>query len=316
MVLRIILVLLLGGFAPVLLGDQQTLELSILHVNDSHGQTLGVSVNGENWGGYARLKTAVDQIRERNPGRVLLLHAGDEFSRGDRLTHKTRGQGNIALMNLVGFDLMTLGNGEFYIGAPLLHKRIGEARFTILASNVSYRTKDEPFALQTKIIEIAGVRIGFVGICFVRTEHPSALPLKVQDPIETARQLIPPLRQQCDLIVALNHLGLEGDRRLAEAVEGIDVIVGGHSHSTLPSGHRVTGANGQTTLIVQAGDQLRYLGHLTLALRQTSGKWTLLEANSQLIPLDSGVAENPQVKAAIARLWPANPTTRSVVPSP
>lgn len=296
----------------------ETAHLVLLHVNDIHGQTQGITVNGKPVGGYARLSTLVQKIRkEEGPDHVLLIHAGDEFSRGDDLTMQSNGAANIALMNQVGFSLMTPGNGEFYGGAANLQKRISEAQFPVLAANVSYRLGGKSFSRNTFATTLQGVRLGFMGLCFLHQEHPSAFVLSVADPVDTARKLAPELRKEADLVIAVDHLGLDADRQLAASVNGIDLIIGGHSHTVLPKGYQVPNPNGQQVLIVQAGDQLRYLGRVDLQLTRedATAPWKLQSAKAQLIPLDSQIPQDPAIKATIARLSeslrvPTTATTR------
>ncbi len=312
---RLFWVALTCTFACALACAQETAKITILHVNDSHGQTLGQrGDDGKMRGGYPRLATAVRQIRdELGSDRVILLHAGDEFSRGDAMTSATLGAANITIMNAIAFAAWTPGNGEFYGGASNLQQRIAEAKFPTLAANVSYRLDGQKFSDESTLLTVQNVRIGIFGLCFVRKEHPSALPLKVEEPAAAAGRVVPDLRRKCDIVVALDHLGLEQDRQLAAAVPGIDLIVGGHSHTTLPRGHRVQGPDGQSVLIAQAGEYLQWLGRVDLTLTRTDGSWKLTQSDASLIPLNSTVPEDPTVKALIARLWPATrPATAPV----
>ena len=179
--------------------------------------------------------------------RVFLVHAGDEFSRGDELTRATKGAANVAIMNLLKFDLWVPGNGEFYQPLDVLEARLSEAKFPILAANVKYREGGKPVG-KPYIIEKAGpVRIAFLGLGIVQpTEAPSAADvLMAADPIETAKGLVPELRKQADVVVAVTHIGSPADRRLAAAVPGIDVILGGHTHDTFPKGVPIKGPDGR-----------------------------------------------------------------------
>lgn len=297
------------------LAADDTRHIVLLHVNDSHGHTMSFTADGVSVGGYARLASVVQQVRDEvGADHVLLFHAGDEFSRGDALTSATGGAANIAIMNQIGFSLFVPGNGEFYPGVANLQKRIGEAKFPVLASNVSYRIGGKPLADVTHQFNVAGVRIGVMGLCFLHKEHPSSLPLSVEDPIVTAKQLVPELRKDNDLVISVDHLGLDQDRALAAAVPGIDVIIGGHSHTTLPRGHWVNQSD-HSTLIVQAGDLLRFVGRVDLRLRRTGDSWQLTDASATLIPLDQTVREDPAIKATIARLWPTTQPTTTPMPA-
>jgi len=111
-------------------------HLVILHVNDTHGHLSPRTIKGRSVGGVARMASMVKHIRQENPGRVLLLHAGDVFSRGDSITNYYGGAANFELMNRIGFDALVLGNGDYYFGIDNLRQRIPEAKFTILAGNI------------------------------------------------------------------------------------------------------------------------------------------------------------------------------------
>ena len=316
-VLCLLVALLCGAVLPLHAADAELAHIVILHVNDVHGQTLSSSVEGKATGGYARLSTVVSRVRQEvGADHVLLFHAGDEFSRGDAMTMASRGAANISLMNQIGFDLMTPGNGDFYGGVENLQTRIGEARFPLLTSNVAYRQSGKQVSLDSKVLVVADVRIGVLGLCFLHKLYPASLPLTVEDPQDAARRIVPQLREKADMVLALNHIGLQEDRRLAAAVAGIDVIIGGHTHTTLPRGNRVTGPDGRSVLIAQAGAYLSYVGRVDLFFQRERGKWTLDDAQAQLIPLDASVPEDPAIKAAIARMWPATAPTTAPVTAP
>ena len=293
---------------------QDVARITILHINDSHGQTLGNrGEDGKMHGGYPRLATLVQSIREKvGADHVLLLHAGDEFARGDQMTTQSAGAANVAIWNQLDVSAWTPGNGDFYPGASSLQKRIAEAKFPVLASNVSYRIGHQPVAENSVVLKVNDVRIGLFGLCFLRKEHPSSLPLKVEEPAPAAMRIVPELRKKSDIVLALNHLGLEQDRELARAVPGIDIIVGGHSHSLLPKGNRVAAPDGKEVLIVQAGEYLQYLGRVDLELTRTGETWTIAAAEATLILLDESVPEDPTMKALIAKRWP---TTQPARPS-
>lgn len=320
-------------------GAPAALTLTVLHVNDIHGKTEPYRLDGKSVGGYSRLATAVAQVRPsagsgrpealegracRDANLVLLLHAGDEFSRGDGLTRRTRGRANIALMNHLRFDAWTLGNGDFYgegdNGADNLARRIGEANFPALAANVS-REAGLPWPAKPYVLRQAGpLRVALFGLCTVYENDQAAGRLKVADALETASRLVPELRQKADVVIALSHLGYLEDVKLAQNVAGIDLIVGAHSHTIIEEGQRVKGPDGREVLICQAGEQLRYLGCAELTLSPAGKTWKIESRRARLIPLDASTPEDPAVKALIARLVadstpPASPApARTPVP--
>jgi len=279
-------------------------QLTILHVNDTHGQ---LEPKG-NSGGIARLATKVREIRAACADQpALLLHAGDILSRGDALTRRTKGAANFALMNHLQFDALTPGNGEYYDGVANLQARIAQAKFPTLTANVELKSTGRCLSKPYVIIDAGGVKVAILGLCFVRTGHPSAKPLRVENPIAVAKALVGKLRAKADVVVLLTHLGFLDDIRLAAQVPGIDLIVGGHSHNVLPNGHLVRGPDGADVLIVQAGDYYRYLGRADLKLRKTGRRYEIFSAKASLIPLDKHVKLDPTVTAMMARLASPRP---------
>jgi 5'-nucleotidase / UDP-sugar diphosphatase len=292
-------------------------RILLLHVNDSHGHLEGLSSGspGGGFGGYARLSTAVDEIRQQNKGnRIFLIHAGDEFSKGDPLTTQTKGQVNITLMNALGFDLWVPGNGDYYNGPALLEQRIKEGKFDILTANVVRKDNGKPIAKPYIIKQAGPVRIAFLGLGFIRTEHPSSKPLELIDPIKTAQALVPEIRKKADIVVAITHIGIYDDTRLAESVDGIDIIIGGHTHTTLPTGRLVKSPNHQNVLICQAGEYLKFLGVITLDVKKSNGTWRLnTPPTAKLVPLNTQIKLDPKITALIAR---ETQTTATVPNSP
>jgi 2',3'-cyclic-nucleotide 2'-phosphodiesterase (5'-nucleotidase family) len=288
--------------------DEGPINITILHVNDIHGHTEPRTVDGKSVGGYARLSTYVDEVRNgagdpsaKHP--MLLVHAGDEFSRGDELTRATLGEANVSIMNFIKFDFWTPGNGEYYDGMDNLTKRIAQADFPVLAANVFFRNSGKPIARQYVIRRVGPVNVAFIGLCFVRAEHPSAWELSIKDPIQTARELVPQLRKQAQVVVALTHLGVDQDQKLAAAVPGIDLIIGGHTHTAI---QRPADSPGKP-MICQAGEYLNFVGQVDLTLTWQDGKYVISRRQAKLVPLDQRVKLDPAVTALIAKLWEKAP---------
>jgi len=294
-----------------------TVDITILHINDPHGQLEPYAVQDRSVGGYARVATLVDDIRRTSTAaRVFLLHAGDEFSRGDALTQATRGAANVAVMNHLRFDAWTPGNGDVYEGLETLQARIQEARFPVLAANLRVKATGRPLA-RSFIVEKAGpVRVAVFGLCWLHPLHESFEAFLVDDQVETARRLVPELRRQADLVVLLSHLGGRYDKQVAESVEGLDVIIGGHSHTVLPKGVRVKGPGGAEVLICQTGEQLQYLGSVRVRMEKAGAGYRVRETTAQLIAIDGKVKMDPAVTALIARLAEAAGAAPSRPPAP
>jgi 2',3'-cyclic-nucleotide 2'-phosphodiesterase (5'-nucleotidase family) len=317
--------------APAASDANASLTLTILHVNDVHGQTQPHKMGDKVVGGYARLATLVERARSEGDANLMLLfHAGDEFSRGDDLTRRTLGAANIRLMNVLRFDAWTPGNGDYYDGLDNLRKRSREANFAVLAANVSL-SQEANGPIRPYVIRQAGpLKVAILGLCTVYSDRPEVAGIKVEaGGLETAAKFVPELRKNADVVVVLSHLGYLADITLARKVAGIDVIVGGHTHTILDKGQKVPGPAGQDVLICQAGEQLEYLGRVEVSMAaspkggegsgaasQPARSWRVESARAKLLPLDAGVPEDPAIKALIARMaGPGRePASRRAVP--
>lgn len=278
--------------------------LTILHTNDLHGHVEPWSgwdeLAGREIGGLDRLATAVREVsREVGEENVLLLDAGDTI--GDTMiSAETEGRAVIAAMNAIGYDAMVVGNHEPDFGPEALAQRIREARFPVLAANLVGHEDGRPFTAPCLRRTVNGVRVAILGLAYPNTALTTAAKnvagLEFRDAIETARAWVPRLRREAELVVVLSHFGLSADRRLAEAVPGIDVIVGGHSHNRMGKAARVGG-----TLIVQAGAHGSDLGRLDLAIangRVTGHRRRLILIDNARFRPDPEVAA--VVRAAVA----------------
>ncbi|MCX5683236.1 MAG: bifunctional UDP-sugar hydrolase/5'-nucleotidase, partial [Planctomycetota bacterium] len=277
--------------APTTESQAGPIDLTFLHINDPHGHTMPYkNEEGKDVGGYARLATLIDGARQTSKAaRVFLIHAGDEFSRGDALTESTKGAANIAIMNQLGFDAWTLGNGEFYTGWPVLKARIGEFKGTALAANVAVRDTGEPVAKPYVILQAGPLKVAFFGLCWLQPMDASYFTFKVSDAIETAEKLVPDLRKQADVIVGVTHHGSWLDKRIGGAVEGIDLMIGGHTHQVLEKGEHAKSPSGRDVLVVQAGEYMQYLGRVDMRVVKTESGWRVSQSSAMLVPIDEKV---------------------------
>ena len=284
--------------------DGGLVTLTIWHINDAHGQTDR----------YPLLATLLGTLRPADPDRTdLLVHAGDEFSKGDPLTTCTLGRANIQLLNALGVDAMTPGNGEFYWGINLLRQRISEAGFPFLTANVTDAAGAcvaRPYA----ILPAGPLRVGVIGLCTVREQFPSAAGLTVEGAAASARRLVPVVREQADVVVVLSHLGKPADLKLAQAVDGIDLIIGGHSHTVMPQGQHVRSPSGEDVLVAQTGQKLEYLGKVQLDLKKTDGGYEVAASRAQLIAIDDTIVPDPHISDLRARLQATAPATQPALP--
>lgn len=274
----------------------EPVHLVILHINDTHGKLLSYdSESSKDIGGIARIATEIKEIKAENKN-TLVLHAGDDLSRGDLITTCFGGEANMLAMDSIGFDAYTPGNGDFYYGVNNLVKQTSLMKFPTLLANIVYKD-EKPIFPPYMIKEIAGIRIAILGLGYIHEEHPSSRMLKLNNPIMVAQKYIPILREKSDMIIALTHIGLGADKLLAEKVPDIDVIVGGHTHSLLEKPMMVTRSKGKgDVVIVQAGDYGQFLGKLDLYLRaDDSGKYKVVKADETLIPINNKIKDDEEV---------------------
>lgn len=275
-------------------------SLTIMHTNDTHSHLDDI----------ARRATLIRQVRDEVPHAVL-LDAGDVFS-GTLYFTKWQGQADLDFMNALKYDLMTFGNHEFDKGSKVLADFIRGARFPFVSSNVEV-TEDHDLGplVQTEATvepgkihrivtkEIDGETVGFIGLTTEDTRVISSpsQETRFHDVVQSAREAVDQLTQQgIDKIVVVTHIGYEADRQLAKQVEGIDVIVGGHSHTKLEQ-MAVVGPDHAPTLIVQTGANGENLGRLDVVFDK-AGRVLVDRSQYRLLPVE-GVAEDPEIKARI-----------------
>mgnify|MGYP001171011482 FL=1 len=301
------LVLVLGiVLAPVrsmsFAEEANTVNLTIVHTNDVHGRVEG----DEELIGFPRFATYIKQLKAENPN-VLVLDAGD-ITHGTTLINISRGEAMINLMNAVGYDAMAPGNHDFNNGYERLVELSKIANFPILAANVI--PKEGEMELGEYVIkEIGGLRIGIFGLATQETvykSHPKNTEgVDIVDPIAKAKEIVERLQaEDVDMIIALSHLGLDDGSNpkssdLAEQVEGIDLIVDGHSHSLLPEGLIVG-----DTLIVQTGEYLKNIGVVNITF--TDGEITAIEPKLVSREEVEEVAEDEEIMDMIAQLNESN----------
>jgi 5'-nucleotidase len=283
-------------------GAQQTVDLVVLHLNDTHG-SLEPHLNSDSAqvGGVARATTLIRDIRRLNPERVLLLHAGDLFSRGDPVTSCLGGRANLEILELMGVDALTPGNGDFYFGFENLVEQTSRVGYPVLHANVMHNHTGAPLLPAYTIQEISGVRVAILGLGSVRMGHYSARDLEWLDPVQVARQYAPVLRRQADLLLVLSHLGARGDSALAAAVPEIDLIVGGHSHTRLDSLMRVPRPPNPVAIgIAQAQSRYEVVGRVDVRMRRSQGGYIVDRLEGRLLPVTADVPDDPEVEAVLA----------------
>lgn len=299
-------------------------QLTILHINDFHSRIEQInkydstcsakeSDAGECFGGIARVKSAIDAKRaELKGGNLLVLDAGDEFQ--GSLYYSTFKSGPVAeFMNGIGFDAMAIGNHEFDDGPAELDKLIGAVKFPIISGN-TISAKGSLLDGKYKgyvIKEIGGQKVAIVSVLAKDTNETSSpgKDITFEDEITYLQTAVKEIEAQgVDKIIALTHVGYLKDQEIAEKVDGIDVIVGGHSHTYLSSTDKkssgpyptlVKSPSGVEVPIVTAYAYSKYLGDLTVTF-DDKGVVTSAKGAPQL--LDASVKPDEGYAARVKEL--------------
>ncbi len=283
--LLLLLILVPWGYA-------NQVDLKIFYVNDFHSFAEPYKPTGADapLGGIAYLAGAVDRARGKQP--CLLLAAGDMIQ-GNPWANLFRGKSTIDVMNAMRFDAMVVGNHEFDFGPKVLKQRMAQARFPMLGANIKGLAALKPYVIKN----LQGVRIAIIGVVSPETPvttHPrNVIGLTFSTPENAVKKYLPELKRRADIIIVLSHCGFQADRELAAKVPGIDVIVGGHSHTKILQPELVG-----RTIIVQAWEHAKGLGVLNLRLKD--GKVIGFEGTFQEISSATG-APNFQVQEIVAR---------------
>ena len=260
----VVLLLLSCLLAAAVAAEAASVDIAIVHTNDTHARLQPIMVDNEQRGGMARVAGLVEVIRLLYPGRVLWLDAGDT-THGTNVANLFYGESVVDVLHAAGVDAMAIGNHDFNYGQDVLRARMAQANYPVLAANIVYTETGDSFAQPYAVFELDGVTVAVIGLSTQDTPivtHPKNVAgLTFRDPVEVAAELVPQLDAQADLVVVLSHVGFDEDVRLAREVPGIDVIVGGHSHTQLDEPVQVG-----DTIIVQANEYGKFLGYLSLTV--------------------------------------------------
>ena len=331
----VILVMLLGAMpvagsaqdVAAALSPDAPLDLTILHTNDFHARIDDYDVGGGACttpanciGGYARLATMVAGIRAATDN-VLLVDAGDQFQ-GTLYYNLFKSEVVATMMNALGYEAMTVGNHEFDDGPAELGALAAATDFPIVSTNLDVSAEPtlagllEPYT----IVEREGQKIGILGV--TTTELPDISSpgpnVAVANPVTSVQATVDALAAQgVDKIVLLSHLGYDVDLTLAAAVNGVDVIVGAHSHTFLydpatpqtfttpslaltPAGPYPTVVQSpaaQPVLVVAAFEWGKFLGRLDVSF---DGFGVVSAYDGNPIYVNNTVAKDPAIEALIA----------------
>ncbi len=267
----------------------EPVHITLLQLNDVYQIS---PVDKGKAGGLARVASLKKKIVQESPHSLLIL-GGDTLS-PSVASNTFKGEQIIAAWNAVGLDIAVLGNHEFDFGPEILKARIKESQFLWLGANVIDRVTSHPFggvkATEMRVFE--GIKIGFVGVVTDDTPKSSKPGEGIQfiDPIASTRREAIRLRQQgANIVVAVTHLSMEIDRKLA-ATGVVDLILGGHDHTLLQSlaGH---------TPIFKMGSDARTLGRIDLVVNRKTKHLDYINWDS--IPVTDMTPDEPSVAKVI-----------------
>ena len=248
-------------------------------------------------GGVDRLATLVKSVRASRPDQTLFLDGGDTWQ-GSYTSLKTSGEDMVRTMNALGVDAMT-AHWEFTYGSDRVKELVDMMNFPFLAANVRDTEWDEKVFESTAFFERGGVKIAVIGQAFPYT--PIANP-RYMIPTwsfgiretELAEKVTAARAEGAELVVLLSHNGFDVDRKLASRVEGIDVILTGHTHDAAPEAIKVG-----KTLLIASGSHGKFLSRLDLDVKDGEVKGY----NYKLIPVLSDViAPDPETAALVAEI--------------
>lgn len=260
-------------------------RLTILHTNDIHSHFEMLSP----------IAAVIEQEKATHSGPVLLVDIGDHMDRAAVETEGTLGQANIDVINLTEYDAVTLGNNEgLTFSSDMLEAVYSGLQCPAVCCNfVDISTGKPPYWIQNHaIVEKDGLRIGITGATVAFSSFYSLLGWEVMDPEDALREQCAILAPQVDILIILSHLGLPADKKLAEKIEGVHAILGGHTHHLLEQPLMING-----TAVCGAGKFGRYVGKLLFERKDEHSDFKLI--TGECIAVDPSLTED-RIRPAIA----------------
>ncbi len=293
-----------------LVGAQdESYSLTIMHTNDVHGHH---EAQRDGNGGAARLATVVQQIRGEVDNH-LLLDAGDRFT-GTLFHVQYRGQDSVQIMNAIGYDALVLGNHEFNEGSEKLAEFVQALEFPTVSANIDFSADAylDGVVAPSVVLDVGGESIGIIGLTTPETvilNKPSKDLVFHENLAEITQAQVDSLSAQgIDKIIVLSHLGYKPDLELAQAVSGVDIVVGGHTNTFLSNAYSgalggyptvLESASGEPVLVVQADTKTIYLGRLDV---EFDGAGVLSDWDGDAILLSRYITPDPELSDLIAVL--------------
>lgn len=254
-------------------------HLEVLHTNDTHSCIMPLNPNLADTavagrGGFLRRVAMIKEERAKNPD-LLLIDSGD-FSQGSPFYTMFKGDVEIGLMNLMGYDAVTIGNHEFDFGLENMARIFKMAKFPVVCANYDFTgTCVEGLVKPYVIIKRNGLKIGLFGLSPQLeglVDLSKCKGVTYLDPVEVGNRVAAELKhdKKCDVVICVSHLGWlrpdeMGDQKLLASSKDIDLVLGGHSHSYFKELRYVNNADGKAVPVDQNGKNAMYVGKLTLS---------------------------------------------------
>ena len=276
---RLHLIIIIALLSLLTVSAKGRKELTILHTNDTHSCILPLNKNMADTmladrGGFLRRIAMLREERQKDPS-LLLFDSGD-FSQGSSYYTMFEGNVEIELMNRMHYDAGTIGNHEFDYGIDNMTRIFKKANFPIVCSNYDFAdTELKDIVKPYVVLKRNGVKIGVFALCpplkGLVTAHNYG-PLKFLDPVEVTKKMVDLLKnkKKCDLVICISHMGWETteypDNNIFSNTTGVDLVLGGHSHTYFQELKYINDANGHPVPVDQNGKHGAFIGKMKLTL--------------------------------------------------
>lgn len=278
--------------------------VQILHTNDTHSY-LDHATHNPDRGGSGRLKVIIDQYKKEMSDQNIktIVMDGGDFLEGNLYFMADRGRKSFEVYNSIGYDFGVLGNHDYQMGIKELDGLFRDVtpRHTLLTANIDISSKYAHFRKYIKPyheFKIGDARVAILGLTTDELFYKWLFPKdSITDPIDTAQKYEQILKDRGNnFIIALTHIGLSTDKKLASKTKYIDLIVGGHSHTEMRRAVRIENKREKLVPIVQAGQHTDYIGRLMVDI--TKGK-SLKIISYELIPTFTEGPKDEKIESII-----------------
>ncbi len=272
------------------LGSRESAQLTILHLADVYSIS---PVDGGKAGGLARVAALKRELAAARKN--VLVTLGGDFLSPSVASSVFQGEQMIAALGAMGLDLATLGNHEFDFGPELLRRRMREAQWQWVVSNIVDKETREPLggAAPYLVREYGDLKVGFLGLCLVGEEisAKNRQGISFLDPFATTEKYLAILEQEgVDVVVALTHLDFADDVRLARLFPRIDLILGGHEHFPITT-------QVERTLITKPGSDARNVARVDVSRPRPE---SAIEKHFEMVAVSEGLADDVETAAVVA----------------